>query len=423
MFSILTQTLRLVAARWPVLLAWYLAGWLVRYLVIEVASTAGAYSALAGLMILPLATLARLASFIGMFLALRDVMPSFADMKRRGVDDIDRTTEGRTGPGRVYDIFLVSILPFFAFYAAWKFLGDDLGEYAQKALPKIDYFTRDDTTGAILDLRLEPLTIAVIVLAFAGRYLIKRNQEKLPKWTAILAVYFEAVWVYLTFFFISNYSNDFNDWLSNRAVMHWLADFRGWISSLFAPVGWVWDGVEWAIGEAGGLLLLPVAWLAIAGVVYGRALAAQKIAYRPRNRYYESARSRVSALPKGVVRRAADVGNDFLERWRPLANAFVLMWRAGVVPLGLYVLAYTVLEAGTTWAFMGVIQVVGPHNLDTWWMNLDSIYSFGIDAIIEPLRICLIAAGYDYCLRKLEERREVAAATGTEPEPSPAATA
>ena len=84
---------------------------------------------------------------------------------------------------------------------------------------------------------------------------------------------------------------------------------RGWISSLFAPVGWVWDGVEWAIGEAGGLLLRPVAWLAIAGVVYGRALAAQKIAYRPRNRYYESARSRVSALPKGVVRRAADVGN------------------------------------------------------------------------------------------------------------------
>jgi hypothetical protein len=419
-FAILTQTVRLVVARWPVLLAWYLAGWLARYLVIELASTFGAYSALAGLLVLPVATLARLASYIGMFLALRDAMPSFSDLKRQGVDDIDRTTEGAKGPGRVYDIFLVSILPFFAFYAAWKFLGDDLGQYAQQSLAKIDFFTRDDTSGTVVDLAPDALTISVIVIAFAGRFLIKRYQASLPRWTAIVSVYLEAVWVYLTVFFIATYSGLVSDWVSSRAAVGWVDDFRAGISSLFVPVGWIWDGIEWAIAEAGGVLLLPVAWLAIAGVVYGRALAVQPVTYRPRNRYYETARSRVTALPKGVVRRAADVGNDFLGRWRPLANAFVLMWRAGVVPLGLFVLAYTVVETATSWAFMGVIQVVGPHNLGTWWMNLDGIYSFGIDAIIEPLRICLIAAGYDFCLRKLEERREVAAAAGVEPEPAAA---
>jgi hypothetical protein len=408
-FSILTQTLRLVAARWPVLLAWYLAGWLTRYLVIELASTFGAQSALLGFLVMPLATLARLASFIGMFLSLRDTMPSFSDMKRRGVDAVDRTTVQDAAPGKVYDILLVSILPFFAFYAAWKFLADDVSQYSSRSLEKIDFFVGDSAAGAVLDLQPDPLTLSLIVVAFVGRYLLKRYQARLPRWTSLVAVYLEAVWVYLTLFFITIYSAQFNDWVASRSSMVALAEARATMSSWFAPIGWAWNGVEWALGEAGALLLLPVAWLALAGVVYGRALAEQTIAYRPRNRYYTGVRARVTALPKGVLRRLGDVGGDFVDRWKPLANALVLMWRAGVVPLGIYVLAYTVIAAATAWAFFGTIQVVGAHDLHKWWMNLDQIYSFGIDAILEPLRICLIAAGYDFCLRQLEERRDAAA--------------
>ncbi|WP_411699513.1 hypothetical protein [Conyzicola sp.] len=413
MFSIITQTLRLAAARWPVLLAWYLAGWLGRYLVIELAATLGSTNALLGLLLMPLAILARLASFIGMFLVLRDSMPAFSELKESGLDDVDRTAQGGGRATRIYDIFLVSILPFFAFYAAWQFLGQDTLAYTVSALEKMNVFDPDYTPGgAVIDLRLNWASITAIVLAFAGRYLIKRYRSKLPKWTPIVAVYLEAVWVYLSVLLVSNYIGDVNSWVSSRAAVEWVASVRADITGVFAPVGWIWNGIEWAIAETGALVLLPLSWLALAGIVYGRALAAQPVGFRPRGRYVDSARTRFATLPTAVTRRFTDVGNDFAGRWRPLGNALVLIWRAGVLPMGVFVLAYTLLEAATSWGFLAGVQLIGAHDVNEWWRSFDRILGFGIDAIIEPLRICLIAAGYDFCLRKLEERRDAAAVPG-----------
>ena len=405
-FSIIGQTLRLAAARWPTLLAWYLAGWLARYLLIELAATFGATNALAGLLIMPLAVLARLVSYIGMFLVLRESMPAFSDLKRGGLDDVDRTAEPAGRTARVYDILLASILPFFAFYAAWQFLGEDVVAYAISSLEKINPFDTDYVSGgAVLDLRLNWASISAIVVAFAGRYLIKRYQPRLPKWTPIVAVYLEAVWVYLSVLLVSTYVGEVNDWVSSRAAVEWAASVRAGITGLFAPVGWIWGGVEWAIAETGGLVLLPLSWLALAGVIYGRALAAKPVGFRPRGRYVDSARTRYAALPSAVSRRVTDIGSEFVGRWRPLGNALVLIWRAGVVPMGIFVLAYTVLEAATSWGLLAGVQLIGAHELLSWWGTFYGILAFGIAAVIEPLRVCLVAAGYDFCLRKLEKRR------------------
>jgi hypothetical protein len=415
-FTIIGQTLRLAAARWPVLLAWYLAGWLGRYLVIEIAATFGATNALVGLLIMPLATLARLASFIGMFLVLRASMPAFSDLKRSGLDDVDRTAQPAGRAAQVYDIFLVSILPFFTFYAAWQFLGADTIAYMVSALEKADFFDPNrDSSNAIAELQLNWASGTAIVLAFAGRYLIKRYRSKLPKWTPIVAVYLEAVWVYLSLLLVVNYFDAVNAWVSSRVAVEWVASLRADITAVFAPVGVIWGGVEWAIGETGGLVLLPLSWLALAGIVYGRALAATPVALRPTGRYIDTARTRYAALPTAVTRRFTDIGSDFVGRWRPLGNALVLIWRAGVVPMGVFVLAYTVLEAATSWGFLAGVQLIGAHDLNAWWRNFDVILGFGIDSVVEPLRICLIAAGYDFCLRKLEQRRETAEIAAAQP--------
>jgi len=419
-FSIIGQTLRLAAARWPVLLALFLAGWLARYLLIEVAATFGATSSLLGLLVMPLAILARLASYIGMFLVLRDAMPAFTDLKNSGLDDVDRTAEPVGRAARVYDIFLVSIVPFFAFYAAWQFLGQDFVAYAVSSLQKVNVFDPNhDSSNAVAELQLNWASGTAIVVAFGGRYLIKRYRAKLPKWTPIVAVYLEGVWVYLSLLLIINYFDAVDAWVSSRVAVNWVADVRGDISAWFAPIGWVWSGIEWAVSETGGLVLLPLSWLALAGIVYGRALAAKPVGLRPVGRYVDSARSRYAALPTAVSRRFTDIGNDFLGRWRPLGNALVLIWRAGVLPMGVFVLAYTVVEAATSWGFLAGIQLIGAHDLSSWWGTFDQILGFAIDTVIEPLRICLVAAGYDFCLRKLEERRE--AADAADPVSAPAA--
>jgi hypothetical protein len=414
-FSIVTSTLRLAAAKWPVLVALYLGGWLGRYLVIEVAALVGSTDALAAFLIMPIAILARLASFIAMFLVLRPGMPAFRELAVNGEDAIDRTQNGpakaSTGPS-LQELFLTSILPFFAFYAAWQFLREDTLQYAASALDKIDPFANTDNSAGVLNLQLTWASGATIVLALAGRYLLRRYSASLPRWTALVTVYLEAVWVYLTVFLISTYLAELDIWVANRAAMHWVRDLREWVGTLFTPIGVVWDAIAWAIGEAGALVLLPVAWLALAGIVYGRALTAGPFTLRvPQNRYADRVRTRYSRVPKAVTRRVADVGGGFLGRWRPLANALALVWRAGVVPMGIFVLAYTVIEAAGAWLGLGAIRLIGAHDLESWWMNMDGALIFGIAVLLEPLRICLIAAGYDYCLRRLGERRD-AAATG-----------
>jgi hypothetical protein len=393
-------------------LALYIAGWLARYLVIEVAAFVGTTDALAAFLIMPIAILTRLASFIGMFLVLRPGMPAFADLAASGEDSIDRTEETPAAAGpSVQELFLASILPFFAFYAAWQFLRDDTLQYAAAAaLEKINPFAATDNSAGVLNLQLTWASGAAIVVAFTGRYLLRRYSDKLPRWTAVLTVYLEAVWVYLTVFLISTYLSQFDAWVANRTAMHWIADLRGTLGDLFAPIGVAWDVIALAIGEAGALVLLPVAWLALAGIVYGRALTAGPLLLAvPQNRYADRVRTRYASVPKALSRRVSDIGGGFVSRWKPLANALTLVWRAGVVPMGIFVLAYTVIEASGAWLGFGAIQLIGAHDLESWWMNVDGALIFALDVVLEPLRICLIAAGYDYCLRRLAERRQAAA--------------
>jgi hypothetical protein len=392
-------------------LACYLAGWLGRYLIIEVAAFFGSTDALVAFLIMPLAILARLASFIAMFLVLRPGMPAFVELAATGADSIDRTTEPVPKPRpSLQDLFLASILPFFAFYAAWQFLHEDTLQYAAAALEKINPFADVDNSAGVLNLQLTWASGAAIVIAFTGRYLLKRYSSRLPRWTAVVTVYLEAVWVYLTLFLISSYRADVDSWFASRKASYWVMDLRSTVGEFFAPIGLAWDGVAWAIGEAGALVLLPVAWLALAGIVYGRALTSLPLVIRvPKNQYVQGVATRYARVPKGVSRRFADVGGDFVSRWKPLANALTLVWRAGVVPMGIFVLAYTVLEAAAGWLAFGAIRLVGPHDLEQWWMNVDGSLIFAIDVVLEPLRVCLIAAAYDYCLRRLGERREAVA--------------
>jgi hypothetical protein len=411
-FPILTLTARLVVARWPQLLALYLAGWLARYMLIELASVFGAFSALAGLLVLPLAILARLGSFIVMFLVLRDAMPAFSDLNDRGDDGVDRA--GRRPPrGKVSEIFLVSIVPFFAFYAVWQLFEEDTVQYAKSALEKTNFFD-DSVTSSAINLVLDPMSIAIVVVAFIGRYLIKRFASKLPRWTNLIAVYLESVWVYVTIFLIVDQVEVVQAWVDSRAAIHLFTDLRATLTEMFAPLGALWGAVEWLIGAAGGLVLLPLAWLTLAGIVYGRALVQPKIALRVENSRLARVRSRLGVLPAGVRTRAKDAGKEFVGRWTPLANAVVLIWRAGVFPMGIFVLAYTVLEAANYWLRLAGVQLIGPHPLESWWMNFDDMLSFGVSVLVEPLRIALIAAAYDFCLRRLEERRETL--PGADPE-------
>ncbi|WP_322409045.1 hypothetical protein [Microbacterium invictum] len=394
MREIVRMGLRLLAAHWPALLAWYLAGSLGRYLSIQLAGYVGGYTALGGILLLPLAILAKLVSVVAMFLVLRDGMLRLSAIAPNPVDRGERLRSFR-------DALLSAVLPFIAVYAILGFLIDDVAAYLQVALAvqtdrqwaAILEETTLDTSGAVDSLTWEPWTIIVVALAFGGRWAWKRWQQALPRWTALGATYLEALWIFLAAYFLGEAFGQVTAWIDTRQAMVWLADLRRAVGELFAPLGWTWDAVEWLLGQAGAVLFVPLAWLTIAGVIYGRTVSPQGVQLR--GALVDRARSRYGSLPQRLRRRLVDLGSEVGGRFRPIWQAILLMWRGGPILVGGYVLIYTVILFVGEGLRVLLTRLVGPHDLFGFWVIAATPVFLIVPLVVEPLRTVLIAATYD----------------------------
>jgi hypothetical protein len=416
LLAVLRTAGRLLWRHWPVLLALYLGAILVRYGVIEVAGWVGSYSAVAGSLLLPIAILVRLVALVAMFLVLRDGMRQLRAIAPLPADGPARRRE-------FFDALMAGILPFFAFYAAWGYLREDAVAYSSRVLELTTSRLFDKTAvGDGLNglLTVTPPTVGIVILAFVLRWLLKRYRERLPRWFGVFAAYLEAVWVYFAAVVIGDIVGAVSSWVGSRQGMVWLGDIRAAMESVFVPFGWLWSATDWLLGEAGGIILLPVAWLTIAGVLYGQTVAPAavdtsglggEVGRRIRERY--------SSLPARLRSRLGDLWSDLISRFTPIGNALVLMWRAGPVLIGGFVLLYTLLlwlQGVFEWA---VPRAFGPHDLSFWFIN-DQLVFLIAPLLIEPVRIALVAGGYDGVIGRLrgrlaagDEDRVDAAASGS----------
>jgi hypothetical protein len=397
---------RLLWRHWPVLLALYLGAILARYVVLEAAGWVGSYDAVAGSLLLPIAILARLVALVGMLLVLRDGMRQLRAIAPLPAD-------ARTRRREFFDALMAGILPFFAFYAAWGYLREDAAAYSARVLEQstgrdfAEAFGGPDAGGDGLggDITLTPITVAIVVVAFTLRWLLKRYRNRLPKWFGVFAAYLEAVWVYFAAVVISIGLGHLTSWIGSRQAMVWLADFRETIASAFVPLAWLWEAVEWVLGEAGGIILLPVAWLTIAGVVYGQAVAPKAVAADELGAdIVRRVRERYRSLPQRLRMRLADIWGEVVSRFTPIGRAVVLMWRAGPVLIGGFVLLYTLLLGLQGVLELAIPRAFGPQDLDAFWMINDQLIFLIAPLLIEPVRIALVAGGYDAGIGTLRSR-------------------
>ena len=404
----LKTTGRLLLAHWPALVAWFLAGQLAGYLLLEGAGFVAAYAPTAGLLLVPLGILAQLISFVAMFLVLRDGLPELQRLSPRPTDARERRRE-------FLDALLGGILPFFAVYAAWGYLRNDMSAYAARALEvrsgigwtelaekveRGDLSPSEAVAGPdYTGFALEPLTIVILVLAFAARWALKRSSERVPRWMNVVSVYLEAVWVFLTVSVIADLLGQLGGWVDSRQAIAWLADARQWLAEHLLAITWVWEAIEWFLGELGGVVLLPIAWLTIAGVLYGQAVAAA--APQLSSPTVQAARGRWARLPGGVRRRLADLWDEFAGRFRPIGRVLVLMWRAGPLLIGGYILLYTVVLALQQLLRLGLTRALGPNEFYSFWLVADAVILLIVPLVIEPLRIAFIGGAYDAVLGRL----------------------
>jgi len=396
MRSTVREVLRLAGRSWPLLLLWFLGGWIVRWVVIRIAAELGAIDATLGLIVLPIAVLARLVSYIGMFLVLRDSMPTFTRLARGNVTDgsVEETALG------FRDILLSSVLVFFALYSAMDLMRQDLLKYAGLAIESDNFFTYADSGNTVLAVTATPASIAVAIIAFVGRFALKRLRSRLPAWTSIITVYLEAVWVFIAVNVLSSLFSVVPDWIDSRQFIRSLDELRQTLVENSLTLKLAWDGASWVWNSSSEIVFLALSWLLVAGVVYVRSLATSLLEVRRRERPRSQVLgARWASAPVALARRARPLFDDAIEIAKPLLLSARVVWRGGIVFLAVYVFAYALWVSIGDWVLAGIYAAIGPHPY-RWWMATDQPIGFLIDLLVEPVRISLLAVAFDFCLRR-----------------------
>lgn len=413
MKTILASTGRSLVRHWPAMLAWYLAGIAVHYAIVQVSGIVGAHSATLGMLILPVAILARLISYVAMFLVLRDGL--------RELNDIAPLPESPAERRKTFlSALLAGILPFFAVYWGQGLLGEDVTAYASRSLVERSSLGWEalaknqpmlENTDSVTDLPLSVWTVLIIAIAFAARWAWTKWQQRIPAWVSPVAVYLEVVWVFFSVIVIGNITDTISGWVDTRAATVWFEQVRANVLDAIAPVQWAWDGVGWLIGQSGPILLAPLAWLTVGGVVYGQAIVAEKL--RIENEMLASIRQHAAIVPNPLMRRLKDLGDELGSRFVPIGRALLLMWRAGPVLIASYALTYVAVKTLQTYLDFGVTRLVGPHD-QIFWSIATPLVSVVPLLLIEPLRVSVIAGAYDATLGRLRKRQQEKADAGIE---------
>ncbi len=289
---------------WPQLTACYLLGLLGRRGAIELAAWAGWDNDAWASLIMPLAGMARLGSYVAMFFVLRQALPALAALPSRSL--------------RSVDVFSTVIVPFFAIYLAWKLFAEDWIAFEAAAL---DYRIGDAmmTPGEVElhpeTLPVSNLTWALIFAALVARYVLSRFKELLPGWMIAVRVYVDALWVFLGVSFAASKDLTFvlnpTGWLSERRIVVWFNDTRADLFSHFRPLEVWWDTVTWAVSTVFGGATIPLLWLAVAAIVYGVTMP---------DDWRGAARRVAGQRADWVLERAAARQKRVRERWSQLPD-------------------------------------------------------------------------------------------------------
>lgn len=387
----LSTAFRILARCWPALLAWYLLGWTLRALIIRLAAFAGNANDVFGLLILPVAILAQLVAFVGMFLAVRRELHHLDR-----VDDVEPGEKRPSAARRWSETLLVATLPFFVLYVAWNLIYADLVDYFGSALGQADLLGGGNVANASIPLSV--VTAALIVVAFGLRWLLGRFAAKLPQWSKVVATYLEAVWVLVLLLVIQDLLAVVPPWLATRRMFAWAVDgWAGLVDSL-PWLGTAGDIVGWTLGQTGTLIALPLAWLAIASIVYFGTMPRSR---RPAPAGVTRAGARWSRMPVWLRRIGMRLASGFVERWAPVALAARLIWRSGPLALGTYLLAFAVVTAVGNWLTLLTYRLLGPHETG-WWFGASDLVQLGVMAVTAVLQVALVAAAFDHALRSDE---------------------
>ncbi|WP_238355417.1 hypothetical protein [Kribbella sandramycini] len=391
---------------WPRLLAVFLIAQLAHRGLQWVAVQAGAKVEAAGIAVLALLVVVSLAMYVAMFLVLRGELPFHRRAVAEGVLAPDGVEPGKES--RPVDALAAALLPFLAFYAAYKFLQNEALEYEYKlAVQKVNDAAATALGGGSVPVPAEGLAalstwlfIGLGVTAYLLRFAFKkwRGETEGPV-RKLFVTYLEALWIFVVAYQATSYIPSPKEWIQERQLWVWLHDAYLWVlDHLFgaSQIREIWDAVAGflasGIGDLWSAAVLPLVWITMTAVIYGRAVS--KADTEPRWRF-DRITNRWQRTPRIVQAAGNTVVADWKDRWSPIADAFRLVIRSGLRPMLGYFLAWAVVTfaASAVWMVLK-LWVLGPHSLQ-FWLVVDEPLNLITDGLKIMLQVALLAAAYD----------------------------
>ncbi len=198
--GLITLAAQLLWRFWPQLLLTGTVGLIARELLLQGAVRAGFYAPLAGMIVLSLVVLVKLLVVVVMLNCLRPALPALAKLRGSPASGAADGDGRRTD--RLFVLTAAVILPFFAYYAAWGFLGDTIREYSRLAFERLAFGERIE----VFNLMRSRSLVAAILACWCVRWISKRlNAKRNSPWLRFVIVAADASWIFISLFALNKW--------------------------------------------------------------------------------------------------------------------------------------------------------------------------------------------------------------------------
>lgn len=385
---------RLLAAHWPALVLLAVVGAVSRELILDAAVRASRASSVLSQLVVALAPFVQLLTVVGMLLVMR---------RRAGTQ--------RPVVSLVVGTAAV-MLPFLVIYQHYGYLAEDVIAFgAGTADDVVNQGLDPSSPGADVVTRLPAGTSVTVLATVAAALLLRRLLDRLAvrqggevrtSLLRLLAGYCEVVWLVLGAYVVTVLVDGASGWWSSRAVGVALSDWWQGVVVDWPFAGalarTLLSGVALLLAAASTGFLVPLAWLALAGIIYG-VQAARMLSARDLHRA-RVAGSVVGRLGDARTDRALRLVTDPERRYGTVVGGTALVLRAGWSPVLVFCLAFLVADNAdavvtglTRWA-------VGPRTPLAWAALLPVVELVGA-VLVRVLTLALVASAVDSLLRTL----------------------
>ena len=398
---------------WPQLLLIGALGYIARDLLLNAAVAVGLKNALGGMVVLSLVVLTKLMVVVLMFGALRPGMPALASLRQEATVAGGGGDRPATGD-HMLAVTAAAILPFFAYYAAWGFLGDTVREYSRLALQRVPFGEKLNIFNFVQSQGM----LASIAACWAIRWFAKRMNARArsPYWR-LLIVAADATWIFIGLYALGVWKNDLITWIGAGAILQSLNEHLPALSMAahaadgFVPVEFRAAPLFEQLQRLFFYALLPLVWLVMAAIINGYELSA---ATAP----LPAGTSRADTWRKWFKDFVKHFVGGYRSRYQPILTCLRLTLSTGLATLLAFVIAYRALGWIGAWLWYAATRTIGVDDLATWQVIANVLAVFigspsDLDGgiLLDAARIALLAAVLEHAVASQRTPRPAAATT------------